>query len=277
MFANQPIDTKSPLQNVKLTNSGNGALTITNVSISPSVLGMVNGCPSTLTAEANCTIAVYFDPTTTGKVNGTLTVTDNAADSPQTVAVTGTGVQPDFTLDPTSETTATVTPGQVANYSITVSPVNGFNQTLTLTCSGAPPQSTCTVSPSSVTLDGVHVASANITVATAGFFPAALNQPLGASSTKLALLLAMAGGVLGFLAMPGRINGKRRTQFLGGLFMLCLVSVVLIMPGCGGGSGGGGSSGGATPTGTYNLTVTGTFSSGSSKLTHSTNFTLIVQ
>jgi hypothetical protein len=108
---------------------------------------------------------------------------------------------------------------------------------------------------------------------------AALNPPLGGSSTKLAVLLAMFGGVLGFLATPRCVTAqrKRRAQFLGGLLMLCLVSVVLIMPACGGGSGAGTSGGGGTPTGTYNVTVTGTFSSGSAKLTHNTSFTLVVQ
>jgi hypothetical protein len=97
--------------------------------------------------------------------------------------------------------------------------------------------------------------------------------------TKLAVGLAMFGGVLGFLAMPGTVNAqrRRRTQFLGGLFMFSLVSVVLMMPACGGGSGGGSSGGGGTPTGTYNVTVTGTFATGSTKLTRSTNFTLVVQ
>jgi hypothetical protein len=45
------------------------------------------------------------------------------------------------------------------------------------------------------------------------------------------------------------------------------------MPGCGGGSG---SSGGGTPAGTYNPTVTGTFSFGSEKSMHSVEVTLIV-
>ena len=40
------------------------------------------------------------------------------------------------------------------------------------------------------------------------------------------------------------------------------------------GSSGGGS---ATPAGSYNLTVVGTFSSGSANLVHSTKLTLVVQ
>ena len=46
----------------------------------------------------------------------------------------------------------------------------------------------------------------------------------------------------------------------------------------GGGSGSGsGNGGGGTPAGTYNLTVTGAFSSGSTAPTHSAKLTLVVQ
>jgi hypothetical protein len=47
------------------------------------------------------------------------------------------------------------------------------------------------------------------------------------------------------------------------------------MSACGGGNSGGG--GGGTQAGTYNLTVTGTFTSGLTNLTHKTNLTLVVQ
>jgi hypothetical protein len=135
------------------------------------------------------------------------------------------------------------------------------------------------ITPSSVTLDGSHAAPVTIAVVTAGS-SAALNPPLGGSRGHLLLALAMLGGVFGFLAMPGTVQAqrRRRTQFLGGLFMFSLVSVVLMMPACGGGSNGVGSSGGGgTPTGTYSVTVAGTFGTGSAKLTHGTSFTLVVQ
>jgi hypothetical protein len=115
-------------------------------------------------------------------------------------------------------------------------------------------------------------------VVTAGS-SAALKQSLRSSQTELALFVAMLGGVLGLLAIPGVADAqrKRHIRLLSGLLILGLVSIVLTVS-SGGGSGGGGSSGGGgTPTGSYGLTVTGTFSSGSTKLTHSTNFTLLVQ
>ncbi len=65
---------------------------------------------------------------------------------------------PDFSLTAGSQTSATVAPGQTANYTINVVPGTGFNQTVSLTCSGAPAQSTCTISPSSVPINGKPIA-----------------------------------------------------------------------------------------------------------------------
>jgi hypothetical protein len=276
-FGPQIVGTTNLAQPVTLTNAADATSPLTIASISAGGdFAQTNTCGNSVPINRSCTISVTFTPTAGGARQNFLTVSDNAPDSPQSLTLNGTGV--DFAITPTSPTSVTVTPGQAANYDVSISQESGFNQTVALTCSGAPPQSTCTVTPNSVTLAGRDSAPAAIAVVTAGS-SAALNPPLGGSLTKLAVGLAMFGGVLGFLAMPRCVTArrKRRAQFLGGL-MLCLVSVVLLMPACGGGSGGGGSSGsGGTPTGTYNVTVTGTFATGSTKLTHSTNFTLVVQ
>jgi hypothetical protein len=52
---------------------------------------------------AKCKVSVTFTPTVLGKLTGTLTFTDNAPTSPQTVALSGTGVLP-ATLTPASAT-----------------------------------------------------------------------------------------------------------------------------------------------------------------------------
>jgi hypothetical protein len=73
---------------------------------------------------------------------------------------------PDFSLAAGSKTSVTIAPGQTANYTVNVVPGAGFTQTVSLTCSGAPAQSTCTVTPSSVTLDGTNPAMATVGVVT---------------------------------------------------------------------------------------------------------------
>src|SRR5437588_11242772 len=55
-----------------------------------------------LVARGNCTINVTFTPTALGARTGTLLLADNAAGSPQTVALSGNGTAPVVGVAPTS-------------------------------------------------------------------------------------------------------------------------------------------------------------------------------
>ncbi len=61
---------------------------------------------------------------------------------------------------------ATIAAGSPANFTATAIPANNFSGTVTWSCTGAPTASTCTVLPSSVTLDGSHAATTTVTLAT---------------------------------------------------------------------------------------------------------------
>ncbi len=78
---------------ITLTNTGTAALTITSIAASANFTE-TNTCGTTLAAGANCAINVTLAPNTTGSVKGTVTITDNAAGSPQTVSLSGTAVTP---------------------------------------------------------------------------------------------------------------------------------------------------------------------------------------
>jgi Abnormal spindle-like microcephaly-assoc'd, ASPM-SPD-2-Hydin len=283
-FAAQYVKNSGPPQTmtVKLTNTGTATLAITNVAVSPADFGMVSTstpCGSSLAAGASCTIGISFDPTATGTRTGTLTVADNASGSPQMVTLTGTGQ--DFTVAPSGSATATVAPGQSANYTIAVTPGGGFDQPVMLRCSGAPPQSACSLSPSSVTFQGSTPASVTVAVTTAGN-TASLAHPAGfpPASGTFALWSTLSGWSGLVLGSCGR-SRKRHGRLLYGLAFLCLISLGITLSSCGGGSTSGSSSTGnsasATPAGSYDLTVTGTFTSGSTTLTHATKLTLVVQ
>ena len=90
-FGNQTVGTSSPAQSVTLSNSGSAALSISSFAITGD-FGQANNCGSSLAAGSSCTINVTFTPTAAGTRNGTLTITDNASNGPQTVSLTGTGV-----------------------------------------------------------------------------------------------------------------------------------------------------------------------------------------
>jgi hypothetical protein len=66
------------------------ALTISSVSSSAGFT-QTNNCGSTLAAASSCIINVTFTPSAAGSASGTLSVTDDAAGSPQTVSLSGAG------------------------------------------------------------------------------------------------------------------------------------------------------------------------------------------
>jgi FG-GAP-like repeat/Cep192 domain 4 len=274
-FAVQTPGTSSSPQTVTLTNTSVTTLALSGISITgtdASGFSETNNCPSKLATGSSCQINVTSDPQTGGALTASLNVSDNLPGSPQTVALTGTGEDFSLTASPTSNT---VTPGQVGNYTVTVSPLNGFSQKVALSCSGAPAQSTCTVSPGSVTLNGTANATVSVAVVTAGASASLAHPSLYPSAgDRLALWLAFPGlAGLVLTVGTGVRSRKRHGRLLYGLAFLCLFSLAITWPACGGGSSGSG----GTPSGTYTVSVTGTFTSGSATLNHTTKLTLIVQ
>ncbi|HKV99496.1 MAG TPA: choice-of-anchor D domain-containing protein [Vicinamibacterales bacterium] len=90
-FGNQALQTTSAAQTLTLTNSGSAALAITSITASGD-FAQTNSCGSSVAAGGSCTISVTFTPTSASARTGSVTITDNAASSPQTVALTGAGV-----------------------------------------------------------------------------------------------------------------------------------------------------------------------------------------
>ncbi len=81
-------------QSVTVTNSGGSALTVSSVTVTgtnTTDFSATNGCTASVAPAASCTITVTFDPTTTGARSATLSISDNATGSPQTVPLSGTG------------------------------------------------------------------------------------------------------------------------------------------------------------------------------------------
>ncbi len=273
-FAQLAIGSTSPPQTVTLTNGGQATLNISNVTLTgtnPGDFSQDNNCGSSLPALAICHFSVTFKPTGNGARSAALSVSDNAAGSPQSVALSGTG--PDFSMSPSGQSSATISPGQTATYTVIVAPSGQFNQQVMLSCSGAPMGATCSV-PNSVMLDGSSSTPITVTVKTAAN---------AASLTQPGDLWTVAGGLAMWCGFPGllvlstsRIGYRnRRCRRFHLLALLCLVSIGITMSACGGSTTGTG--GGGTSAGTYNLMVTGTFASGSSMLTHHTDLTLVVQ
>ncbi len=231
------------------------------------------------TASAPVTVTITVGTTTAtpgGQYNLTVAATSTGAPAPktQTVALAVT----DFVITPTTPA-QTVMPGQMASYPLTIAGVGGaFTGAVTLTCSGTPPLSTCSVAPTSVT-PGSSGSPATLTVITR-----APTAALRSSNGWLyAVWLPMAGIVfLGRKLQTRRADIPVRQSRLSragmpalheGLFGIVVLLILLLsLPACGGGGSSPAPRPGTTP-GTYTLTVTGT----SGSLTHTASVTLTVQ
>jgi hypothetical protein len=97
-------------KHVFVENLGPGVLTFTSVVASSSFIIETSNCVGTVPSGFTCSMWVAFAPSTPGAVNGTLTISDSAATSPQTVSLTGMGLAPvpvafQMNSSPTSVTT----------------------------------------------------------------------------------------------------------------------------------------------------------------------------
>lgn len=278
IFTTLPVGTTSPTaQSVTLTNNGNVTLTITSIGFTgPSANAFAqtssSNCGTSLAASASCTINITFTPTSVGTANASLSISDNAAGSPQTVSLTGVGSP--FSLTTTC-VSLSVVPGQTAIYTVDLAPVGDSTPLVSLSCSGAPTLATCTPSLTSTTLSGAITVQVTATTTPATGF---LQYPLRRSNENQVAGLIGLGGITGFVALvvlPGKRRAKPGRRVCGVIFLLCVLATLATLPSCG---GTGGVDPPGTAAGTYPLTVTGTFQpEDEAAITEQVSFNLVVK
>jgi hypothetical protein len=90
-FGQQAVGTTGTAQTITLTNSGTADMSFQKVETTGDFTATSN-CPGTVTAGAACPVSVVFTPTATGARSGQVQIFDDAPASPQTAALTGSGV-----------------------------------------------------------------------------------------------------------------------------------------------------------------------------------------
>jgi len=179
------------------------------------------------------------------------------------ITVTGS----DFALIPTSSSVP-ASPGGSGFVQIYIQGQSSYSGTINFSpasCAGLPKESTCSFSPASIT----GVGSTGLTVTTTA--PHALAQ--NSKSMRNELLASSLGMPLAAILLIGAPHRRNWRKFL----LIALFFTLLVGLGCGGGAQNVGGGDPGTPPGSYAITVTGTSSSGSAALTHTTTFTLVVQ
>ncbi len=241
---------------IGLSCSGNGPA---NCAFNPA--SIVSGASSTLTVSGLSALPAY-----------SLTFTVTGTSGSQSASIPLAVSLSDFALT-ASPTSATVVAGQSATYTLKLSPINAFSQSVSISCSGAPLEATCSVSPEAVALDGLHDSNTTVAVTTTARSSLPNMRYAPPSGPGGIGLLGWGKALLAFLMLATLVGAggqKRKLSLARPAAILCLV---LFLANCGGGGGGGGGGPTGTPPGTYSLTITASCSGGPS---HGINLTLSV-
>ena len=215
-FGNVAIGNASAVNTVKLTNNGFVSMNITSLSLGAGSPYAINGAsttcpnPGALGAGLSCNIGLTLTPAALGAQPGTLSITDNAANSPQTVPLSGTGVV-QVAVAPGSLNFGNVAAG-TTSATQTVTVTNNKTTSLTVTSLNVPPGSPYSVGPSSTCFNPTVAAGASCTVvlsfsptAVGAAAPASLTITDNASNSPQTVPLS-GTGIVPVTALPGSLN-----------------------------------------------------------------------
>jgi hypothetical protein len=194
----------------------------------------------------------------------------NLASSSSTVAETVNPANFSMNATPLSQT---ISDGQSATYTLTLTPQGSFATAVTFSCAGLPALSNCVFSPPSVTPNAKTVTT-TLTITSVGrnavVMPVFPRMPGNwPTSCTLALLAGMLA-LLGFFSLSIEGNGIRRMR-RAALFACLLLVVVGSLAACAGHSKP------ITPLGTSQVQVTANSSAASGSVSQSVTLALTVQ
>jgi hypothetical protein len=120
-------------------------------------------------AQGSCSITVNFVPQSAGQRSASIVVTDDAANSPQSIAVAGDMVAAfQLTAAPVGSTNATVSAGLTANYALQLMPGPGYTGNVSMSYSGAPLGAACNVVPATMMVSSGNAVPFEVIVTTSG-------------------------------------------------------------------------------------------------------------
>jgi hypothetical protein len=242
---------------------------LSSIALSCSSAATCTFSPASISAGQSSTLTVTgLTSSTANPLNLTVTGTSSGG---QTATLALTVFLADYSLAATPSGT-TVTAGNNATYTITVTPTNGFNQTVLLSCPGVggiPVGTVCYWNPPALTMTGTDAtATSTLTITTttqSGLFrlppPRSIPPGWGRGILLLALLTFLGAIVTGFSRSGPWVRPRLRSAvFLVAIVLAALgvgcenyVNPININPVVNG-----------TPSGTFNIVLSGTLTLGNS-------------
>jgi len=245
-----------------LVNTGATPITVTGITLSTADFnGSGNILPIVVQPNKGSVpiVGFNFKATAAGTTTAQVSFIDNAPGSPQVFTLSGTGFT-DFGLNMflTASNSQTVTAGQTASYTMSVTGVPTQTGAVNLSCSNLPPGASCAFSPIPVALlPGNEFMNFQMNVSTTARPAASLQRPGFRLWYSLAAVFALA-------LVASRRSFKR-------VAMLTCFLVLGLLTSCGGGSSSGPPP--PTPPGTFSFVVNGN----SNGVTHSKAMVLVVK
>lgn len=130
LAAAQKVGTTSSVYRVTLLSAGTATLNVTKTTVTDNFT--VSGCITSLAPGKTCDLSIKFAPKSTGILSGTLTITDNAPDSPQVLPLSGVGTNSAVNFNPPSLSFGPQVVGTTSG-TVSVSMANAIGSTLTIT------------------------------------------------------------------------------------------------------------------------------------------------
>jgi archaellum component FlaF (FlaF/FlaG flagellin family) len=157
---------------INLSNTGTAAVTVSQATASGAGFTII-GSPAgqTISPGQSIRFTAQFSPTSVGSASGSVSVASNAPNSPLTIALSGTGTQPQIAAIPSSAPFGSVTVG------------NSNSQTITVTNAGT---ANLVISQGAVTGSGFHISGLS----------APLTIPAGSNATFNAVFTPTGAGTV---------------------------------------------------------------------------------
>ena len=213
-------------QSVSVANTGQQVLNVTGISITgtnAADFSAATGQCATVAAGAKCSLQISFHPSADVSESARLSIQDDAAGSPHSVALTGKGLNPVTWATPPSSTTATTNSGGSASYSLSLTNSAPATDTLKVSCNGAPQYATCIPNPSSLTLTPGQTASISVTISTNDATAASVKEMMPFNRATLAVVIFL----------PLLSLSRRRAWKMAAMGGVIFIATALF--GCGGG------------------------------------------
>jgi hypothetical protein len=226
---------------VTVTSASNGpptgAVTVYSNGLGESIVTLTPSGPNSASGSSGSAVGDYFNlglNQITAVYTGDSTYQESVS-TPITLTAVEAGLTPDFTIAP-AVPQFVVQKGGSGQTSINLGSVLGFRGTVSLSCTTSASILGCSVSPTSVDVNGTAVVTLTVTAAAA---TGSLSPNSAMRGGKTLWMLAGASALLGCFFLSGfsgkiSIKGKEKTRNRLALPVLIVLALMLVWTACGG-------------------------------------------